>query len=96
MSKPLLYEHPLSPFAQKNKIALREKHIDFDCVTPDGMGAGGGRGAWAAANPRLEVPALVDNGFAVFDSTIIQDYTRNAGPIRRCCPSVPQRVHACG
>ena len=25
MPLPLLYEHPLSPFAQKNKIALREK-----------------------------------------------------------------------
>ena len=41
MPIPLLYEHPLSPFAQKNKIALREKGVAFDLVTPDGMGAGG-------------------------------------------------------
>ncbi len=74
MTKPLLYEHPLSPYAQKNKIALREKGVAFDLVTPDGMGSGGAGGAFVAANPRAEVPALVDDGFAVFDSTIIQDY----------------------
>lgn len=80
MTKPLLYEHPLSPYAQKNKIALREKGIAFDVVMPDGMGAGGGGGAWAAANPRLEVPALVDGDVSVFDSTIIQDYIEERWP----------------
>jgi glutathione S-transferase len=80
MTKPLLYEHPLSPYAQKNKIALREKGVAFDAVTPDGMGAGGGGGAWAAANPRLEVPALVDGHVTVFDSTIIQDYIEDRWP----------------
>jgi glutathione S-transferase/RNA polymerase-associated protein len=80
MIRPLLYEHPLSPYAQKNKIALREKGIAFDVVMPDGMGAGGGGGAWATANPRLEVPALVDGETAVFDSTIIQDYIEERWP----------------
>ena len=80
MPVPLLYEHPLSPFAQKNKIALREKGIAFDLVTPDGMGAGGGGGAWAQANPRLEVPTLVDGDVSVFDSTIIQDYIEERWP----------------
>ena len=80
MPIPLLYEHPLSPFAQKNKIALREKGITFDLVIPDGMGAGGGGGAWAQANPRLEVPTLVDGDVSVFDSTIIQDYIEERWP----------------
>ena len=80
MPIPLLYEHPLSPFAQKNKIALREKGVAFDLVTPDGMGAGGGGGAWAQANPRLEVPTLVDGDVSVFDSTIIQDYIEERWP----------------
>jgi glutathione S-transferase len=80
MTKPLLYEHPLSPYAQKNKIALREKGVAFDLVTPDGMGAGGGGGAWAEANPRLEVPALIDGDVSVFDSTIIQDYIEERWP----------------
>lgn len=80
MTKPLLYEHPLSPYAQKNKIALREKGVAFDLVTPEGMGAGGGSGAWAIANPRLEVPALIDGDVSVFDSTIIQDYIEERWP----------------
>lgn len=80
MNKPLLYEHPLSPYAQKNKIALREKGVAFDVALPDGMGSGGGGGAWLAANPRAEVPTLVDGDFAVFDSTIIQDYIEERWP----------------
>lgn len=80
MIQPLLYEHPLSPYAQKNKIALREKGIAFDVVTPDGMGSGGGGGAWLKANPRAEVPTLVDGEVAVFDSTIIQDYIEERWP----------------
>lgn len=80
MVQPLLYEHPLSPYAQKNKIALREKGVAFDVVTPDGMGSGGGGGAWLKANPRAEVPTLVDGEVAVFDSTIIQDYIEERWP----------------
>ena len=80
MATPLLYEHPLSPYAQKNKIALREKRVAFDVVTPDGMGVGGGGGDWLRANPRAEVPTLVDGDTAVFDSTIIQDYIEERWP----------------
>ena len=87
MTIPLLYEHPLSPYAQKNKIALREKGVAFDVVTPDGMGSGGGGGAWLAANPRAEVPTLVDGETAVFDSTIIQDYIEERWPLPALLPS---------
>ncbi len=86
MTIPLLYEHPLSPYAQKNKIALREKGVAFDVVTPDGMGSGGGGGPWLAANPRAEVPALVDGETAVFDSTIIQDYIEERWPLPALLP----------
>ena len=64
----LLYEHPLSPYAQKVKIALAEKGVAFECRLPDFMS--GQDPAFAAANPRLEVPALVDGDTRVFDSTI--------------------------
>ncbi len=89
MTKPLLYEHPLSPYAQKTKIALREKGVAFDAVTPDGMGFGGGGGAWLAANPRLEVPALVDGDVAVFDSAIIQAYVEERWPAPPLWPADP-------
>ena len=35
----LLYEHPLSSYAQKVKIALREKGVAFDAETPSGARA---------------------------------------------------------
>ncbi|PZN92283.1 MAG: glutathione S-transferase family protein [Alphaproteobacteria bacterium] len=86
MIRPLLYEHPLSPYAQKNKIALREKGVDFDLVTPDGMGSGGAGGDFVAANPRAEVPTLVDGDVSVFDSTIIQDYIEERWPLPALLP----------
>ena len=75
-----LYEHPLSPYAQKNKIALREKGIAFTALTPQAIGTGALAAEMAAANPRAEVPALVDDGFAVFDSTVIQEYIEDRWP----------------
>ncbi len=86
MTKPLLYEHPLSPYAQKNKIALREKGVVFDLITPDGMGSGGAAGDFVAANPRAEVPTLVDGEVSVFDSTIIQDYIEERWPTPALLP----------
>ena len=56
----LLYEHPLSSYAQKVKIALREKGLDFEMETPPALGSGKADGAFAAASPRNEVPALID------------------------------------
>ena len=66
-----LYDHPLSPYGQKVKIALREKGVPFETVSPGGLGAGGAAGAFAEANPRAEVPTLVDGEVAVFDSTVM-------------------------
>ncbi len=45
----LLYEHPLSSYAQKVKIALREKGIAFDLETPQAIGSGKSAGAFAAS-----------------------------------------------
>ena len=73
-----LYEHPLSPYAQKVKIALREKGLAFQTLMPGGLGAGGAQGAFLAASPRAEAPALVDGDVSVFDSTIILEYLDDA------------------
>ena len=74
----VLYEHPLSPYAQKVKIALREKGVEFEPRMPDLFG--GGDTEFQAANPRREVPALVDVAIAVFDSTIILEYIEDRWP----------------
>ena len=82
-----LYEHPLSPYAQKIKIALREKDEPFELALPAGMGAGGASGAFAAANTRAEVPVLIDGETAVFDSTIILEYIEDRWPTPPLLPA---------
>ena len=74
-----LYEHPLSPFAQKVKIAMYEKGIPFEAAIPNFLG-GGAEGDFTAASPRLEVPSLIDADTAMFDSTIILEYLEDKWP----------------
>src|SRR5439155_1659368 len=45
--------------------------------------------AFAAANPRLEVPALVDGDTRVFDSTIILEYIEDRWPTPPLLPAAP-------
>ena len=71
---PILYEHPLSPYAQKIKIALREKGIEFESKTPDLSGGGFAGSEFVEANPRREMPAFIDSDAKIFDSTIILEY----------------------
>jgi len=85
----LLYEHPLSSYAQKVKIALREKGVTFDLETPQGLGSGKSAGPFAAASPRLEVPTLVDGEARIFDSTIILEYLEDKHPSPALLPRDP-------
>ncbi|MBT9471197.1 MAG: glutathione S-transferase family protein [Pseudomonadota bacterium] len=84
-----LYDHPLSPYAQKVKIALREKGQPFETLTPGGLGAGGAQGEFIRANPRAEVPALVDGEVMIFDSTIILEYLEDCWPSPALLPASP-------
>ena len=77
---PTLYDHPLSPYAQKVRIALREKGVAFELALPGGLGADGAAGEFAEANPRAEVPVLIDGETRVFDSTIILEYIEDKWP----------------
>jgi glutathione S-transferase len=89
MTRPLVYEHPLSPYAQKVKIALREKGVAFDARLPDGIGTGVTPGGFQQANPRGEVPALVHGETAIFDSTIILEYIEDVWPGPPLLPASP-------
>lgn len=84
-----VWDHPLSPYAQKVKIALREKDVAFDTAVPGGIGVGGAAGDFVAANPRAEVPALIHDGFGIFDSTIILEYIEDAWPDPSLLPARP-------
>jgi len=85
----VVYDHPLSPYGQKVKIALLEKGVAFDAPLPDNIGSGSTGGDFAAASPRGEVPALIDGDVAVFDSTVILEYIEDRWPTPALLPSSP-------
>jgi glutathione S-transferase len=84
-----LYEHPLSAYAMKVKMALLEKGLEFQAVVPDGLPAGTAGGAFVEASPRAEVPALVDGEVKVFDSTVILEYLEDKWPQPPMLPDGP-------
>ena len=86
----LVYEHPLSPYAQKVKIALSEKGIPFKTHLPEGFGSGAvqDRG-FIAENERHEVPVLVDGDVPIVDSTIILEYLEDKWPLPPLLPKDP-------
>jgi glutathione S-transferase/RNA polymerase-associated protein len=86
----LVYDHPLSPYAQKVKIALLEKGVPFRTIRPEGIGSGTAAAAFGAASPRGEVPALVEEpDVRLFDSTIILEYIEDRWPDPPLLPREP-------
>lgn len=78
-----LYSAPLSLFARKVEIALHEKVLPFERVMvpfnqtegyapkhPDVL----------AANPKSQVPVLIDRDLTLYDSTVILEYLEDAYP----------------
>ena len=87
----VLFEHPLSPYAQKCKIALREKGVPFEARLPIGIGSGvAADPGFVEASPRGEVPALIDGDVQIFDSTIILEYIEERWPSPPLLPDPPK------
>ena len=82
-------EHPLSPYAQKVKIALTEKGQAFTTSMPGGIGSGSTPTDFMAASPRGEVPVLVVDGKSLFDSTIILEFIEDRWPTPALLPKGP-------
>jgi glutathione S-transferase len=83
----VLYQHPISPYVRKVKLALLEKGLEFErrSLSPadfDGSELG-------SMNPRREVPALVDDGATIVDSTIICEYLEERYPAPPLYPAAP-------
>jgi glutathione S-transferase len=85
----IVYEHPLSPYAQKVKIALDEKAVAYETRMPVAIGSGRPDKEFLKANPRGEVPALIDGDVTIFDSTIILEYIEDKWPEPALLPSDP-------
>lgn len=88
-AKLFLYDHPVSSYAQKVRMALRHKNIPFDRETPQNMGTGQANQAFSSANPRMEVPALIDGDAKIFDSTTIVMYLEDKFPDPPLLPRSP-------
>jgi glutathione S-transferase len=84
----VLFEHPLSPYAQKVKIALYEKGIPFAARTPNLFGDT--EPEFLDSSPRREVPSLIDGDFTVFDSTVILEYLEDRWPETPMRPASPR------
>ena len=77
----LLYSGPLSLFSRKVEIALYEKDLRFERVmVPFTQAAGYSpkHPMVLAANPKGQVPVLVDGPLTLFDSTVIFEYLEDA------------------
>ena len=87
----VLYNHNLSSYAQKIRIALREKRIPFSSILPPDLGTGrtDADAQLYASNPIAEVPVLLHAGNAIFDSTIILEYIDEVWPSPRLMPIAP-------
>src|SRR5262245_47132888 len=84
-----LYEHPLSAYAMKVKMALLEKGLEFEAVVPGGLMDGTAGGEFVDVSPRAEIPALIDGEVKVFDSTIILEYLEDKWPQPPLLPAGP-------
>lgn len=93
-----IWDHPVSSYAQKVRIALREKKIPFISETPRGGGTGNAANmdpSFSEGNMHLEMPLLIDDDFKVSDSTIILEYLEDKYPNTPLLPkSARERARA--
>lgn len=92
MSTPkiALYDHPVSSYAQKVRLLLREKNIPFERINRQGMGTGVKIADLAAVNPRVEIPAIIDGDVEIFDSKVILQYLEEKYPEVPLMPKDPK------
>ncbi|MBI1778950.1 MAG: glutathione S-transferase family protein [Proteobacteria bacterium] len=94
----LLYSGPLSLFARKVEIALHEKQLAFERIMVPFTQASGyspKHPAVLAANPKGQVPVLVDGDLTLFDSTVIFEYLNEAYPEPPLYPPSPPERARC-
>ncbi len=88
-----LYSGPLSLFSRKVEIALHEKGIPFDremVAFTQAKGYSPKHPAVLAANPKAQVPVLIDGDLTLFDSTLIFEYLEDAHPKPALWPADPK------
>ena len=93
-----LYSGPLSLFARKAEIALHEKELPFERIMVSFSQTKGYHPKHPdvlAANPKGQVPVLVDGDLTLFDSTVIFEYLEDAYPQPALYPRDPVERGRC-
>ncbi len=81
-----LYTFPQSSNSRKVRIALIEKGLEFERVTIDLTKKEQKNPDYLKINPFGQVPALDDEGFIVYDSTVINEYLEDEYPYPALLP----------
>ena len=76
-----LYDYPDCPFAQKVRVVLAEKELEYEKVFVDlRTGEHRQNAEFLKLNPYGKVPVLIDDEVVVYDSTIINEYLEEEYP----------------
>lgn len=81
-----LYHNDMSVCAQKVRLALAELGLEWESHHLKLRGDEQLRPDYLAINPKGQVPALVDDGFVVVESTVINEYLADAHVDGRLLP----------
>ena len=82
-----LYTFPPSTNSRKVRIALIEKGLEFERVNVDLTKREQKNPDYLKIHPFGQVPALDDEGFIVYDSTVINEYLEDEYPYPSLMPS---------
>jgi glutathione S-transferase len=92
MSAVALYSYDACPFAQRSRMTLLEKQVDFKLVEIDLYDR---PDWWARLSPYGKVPLLKHGDGVVYESRIINEYLEDVFPSPALMPSDPyQRAQA--
>ena len=82
-----LYTFPASTNSRKVRIALLEKGLEFERINVDLTKREQKNPEYLRIHPFGQVPALDDEGFVIYDSTIINEYLEDEYPYPALMPS---------
>jgi glutathione S-transferase len=90
-----LYSFPPSTNSRKVRIALLEKGLEFERINVDLSKREQKQPEYLKIHPYGQVPALDDEGFIVYDSTVINEYLEDEYPYPPLMPKDSEgRAHA--
>src|ERR1700687_6035589 len=76
-----LYDYADCPFAQKVRVVLAEKELEYEKIFVDlRTGEHRQNAEFLKLNPYGKVPVLIDDEIVVYDSTIINEYLEDEYP----------------